>query len=304
MKAEVSAIRQASREIVRELNLLDTRYCIEGHTFSECHLLTELETLGQATASDLGERLVLDKSTVSRLVKTLSRRGEIRVEADPADGRRRLLTLTAAGRRALRDIHGFSNDLVNHALDALAPKHRAAVVDGLERYARALRYARVGRDYRIRPIRQDDNPAVAGIIREVMTEYGAVGCGYSIQDPEVDSMYEAYPAPGSAFYVIEHGGRLLGCGGMGPLAGGEPGVCELRKMYFLPELRGKGLGTRLMNLVLDAARTAGYARCYLETLESMGPARRLYEKHGFEPMEGPLGATGHTACNRFMILTL
>ena len=68
MKAEISPIRQASRQIVRELHLLDGRLCIEGFTFSECHLLTELETLGQATATELGERLVLEKSTVSRLV--------------------------------------------------------------------------------------------------------------------------------------------------------------------------------------------------------------------------------------------
>ncbi len=48
--------------------------------------------------------------------------------------------------------------------------------------------------YKIRPIRPEDNPAVAQIIRQVMTEFGAVGCGFSIEDDEVDSMFEAYPA--------------------------------------------------------------------------------------------------------------
>jgi len=48
---------------------------------------------------------------------------------------------------------------------------------------------------KIRPALRTDNPAVAGIIRDVMTEFGAVGRDYSISDPEVEAMFEAYPAP-------------------------------------------------------------------------------------------------------------
>jgi putative acetyltransferase len=156
----------------------------------------------------------------------------------------------------------------------------------------------------IRPIQAQDNPAVARIIREVMTEYGAIGCNFSISDPEVDAMYEAYPAPASAFFVIESDGRVLGCGGMGPLMAAPADVCELRKMYFLPELRGAGLGSRLLAVILDAARQAGYRRCYLETLGTMGEARQLYEKHCFESIDAPLGNTGHSGCDQWMMRDL
>jgi putative acetyltransferase len=156
----------------------------------------------------------------------------------------------------------------------------------------------------IRPIRKDDNTAVAGIIRDVMTEFGAVGCNFSIADPEVDAMCEAYPAPAAAFYVVEQQDRVLGCGGMGPLAGGPPDVCELRKMYFRPELRGTGMGAKLLAVILHAAREAGYRRCYLETLGNMADARRLYLKHGFAVIDAPLGNTGHSGCNSWMIRDL
>jgi putative acetyltransferase len=149
-----------------------------------------------------------------------------------------------------------------------------------------------------------DNPAVAKIIRQVMTEFGAVGCNYSSSDPEVDAMYQAYPAPEAAFFVVELEDSVLGCGGMGPLADGEPDVCELRKMYFLPALRGTGMGTTLLKLILDTARKAGYRRCYLETLERMEQARRLYQKHGFEQIDAPLGNTGHSGCNSWMVKEL
>ena len=156
----------------------------------------------------------------------------------------------------------------------------------------------------IRPIRASDNAAVACIVRSVMTEFGAVGENYSISDPEVDAMFEAYPAPGAAFFVVERAGRILGCGGMGPLARGPGGVCELRKMYFLPELRGTGIGAQLLTIILRAARRAGYRRCYLETLERMHQARRLYRRNGFEEIAAPMGDTGHSGCNSWMVRDL
>jgi putative acetyltransferase len=304
MDDSIQAIRQAARQLVRELHLLDSRYCIEGFTFSECHLITELEQLGQATASELGERLVLEKSTMSRLVNGLLERGHIRSVRDPQDGRRRLLSLTARGRKGAGRINRYANRQVGGALDFVVDGERETLVAGLGRYAKALGYARVSADYAIRPIGKKDNPAVAGIIRQVMTEYGAVGCNYSISDAEVDAMYEAYPAPGSAFFVIEHKRRVMGCGGMGPLSGGDPGVCELRKMYLLPQLRGTGQGTRLLARILDAAQAADYSHCYLETLEHMSHARQLYLKHGFEFIDAPMGNTGHSACNSWMLKQL
>lgn len=112
------------------------------------------------------------------------------------------------------------------------------------------------------------------------------------------------PTADGGLFVVEYQGRVLGCGGMGPLADGPPDVCELRKMYFRPELRGMGMGTKLLAVILDAARQAGYRRCYLETLGNMTDARRLYTRHGFEVMERPLGNTGHSGCNAWMIRNL
>ena len=304
MKPEIEPVRDASRRIVRELNLLNDKWCIEDFSFSECHLLTELMSLGQATASELGERLVLEKSTMSRLVNGVLDQAYVRSRPDPTDARRRLLSLTAKGRRGLERINKYSNHQVDSALDYVSPADRITIVDGMDRYAKALRYARIARDFRIRPIRRSDNPAIARIIRQVMTEYGAVGHGYSINDPEVDTMHEAYPAPDSAFFVVEKQSKVLGCGGMGPLVGGEKGVCELRKMYFYPELRGTGLGTKLLGIILEAARQAGHTLCYLETLEKMNSARELYSKHGFKVIDHALGNTGHSSCNRFMTLKL
>ncbi len=152
----------------------------------------------------------------------------------------------------------------------------------------------------LRPIRESDNQVVAEIIRTVMTEYEAVGCGYSIADSEVDDMCSAYLAGGSAYYVVEVDSRVLGCAGYARLIDGDEFTCELRKMYFLPELRGTGMGSKLMALCVREARRDGYRYCYLETTEGMTGARRLYEKHGFTYLDGPMGNTGHTSCGIWM----
>ena len=156
----------------------------------------------------------------------------------------------------------------------------------------------------IRPIHSDDDAAMAAIIRSVMPEFGAIGSGFAISDPEVDWMQRAYAQPRHAYFVLERDGRVLGGAGIAPLIGGDVDICELRKMYFLPEARGIGAGAAMMTRCLAAAREAGFRQCYLETLNGMDAAMRLYERSGFQRIAGPLGATGHGGCDVFYALTL
>lgn len=304
MYPETPTIREAARQMARELHLLDGHFGSGGFSVSGCHLLTELEALGQATAAELSERLVLEKSTLSRLVQSLRKSGELVAERNPDDAREKLLRLTEKGRKAAKEVHRQAFAQVQSALDHVAETERATLAAALERYAKALRYARLAQAFRIREIQKRDNPAVARIIRDVMTEFGAVGEGYSINDAEVDDMHAAYAGDRAVFFVVIRDRRVLGCGGVGPLAGADPDTCELRKMYFLPELRGTGMGTRLLSLCLDEARRLGYRQCYLETIESMAHARKLYRAHGFEPLDKPMGATGHSSCNAWMARAL
>ena len=156
----------------------------------------------------------------------------------------------------------------------------------------------------IRPINPDDDAAMAAIIRTVMPEFGATGCGFAISDPEVDWMSRAYAEPRHAYFVVERDGRVIGGAGVAPLAGDDGDTCELRKMYFLPEARGIGAGAAMMAMCLDAARRFGFRQCYLETLTGMDAAMRLYERSGFCRIDGPMGATGHGGCNTFYLLDL
>ena len=153
----------------------------------------------------------------------------------------------------------------------------------------------------LRSITPDDNAAVARIIRTVMPEFNCVGEGFSINDPELRDMYATYTQPRSAFYVLTENEQPVGVGGYAPLAGGDGTVCELRKMYLLPRVRGQGGGKLLLDACLAGARQEGYAAMYLETVRAMTTAARVYARYGFTYLDGPMGATGHSGCDRFML---
>ena len=158
--------------------------------------------------------------------------------------------------------------------------------------------------FTIRSIEPGDDSAVASIIRTVMPEFGAVGDGFAINDPEVDWMSRAYAQPRCAYFVVEDAGIVLGGGGIAPLEGGDAATCELRKMYFLPAARGRGAGAAMMERCLEAARELGFRQCYLETLSGMDAAMKLYERSGFRRIDAPMGDTGHGGCNTFYLRAL
>lgn len=157
----------------------------------------------------------------------------------------------------------------------------------------------------IRLIQPEDDARMGAIIREVMTEFQTVGPGYSINDPEVDHMHAAYNDPQrSRYFVLEVDGVVQGGAGIAPLENGDAEVCELRKMYFLPSVRGQGWGKKIVQLCLDTARKIGYKKCYLETVERMETANLLYRKMGFEALCGRMGDTGHGGCDAYFVKEL
>ena len=308
MLDEVLPLRHASRELVRELGFLQARDAATSLSHSHCHALIEIEGRGSVPQSELPALLRLDKSTTSRIVAELESRGWVKARSAPEDARMRLLALTHAGRAKVAYVHREANARVTRALQTLSEAERKTVLDGMQIYARALERSRRRSAYAIRPMKAGDRDEVATLIRTVMPEFGAKGPGYAIEDPEVDDMFAAYREPRCGYFVVTREGKsgdvVVGGGGYAPLVGGENGTCELRKMYFYPEVRGLGIGQDLLALCLECARRAKFERMYLETLTKMDQARALYERNGFVRLERPLGSTGHYGCNAFYVRDL
>lgn len=159
-------------------------------------------------------------------------------------------------------------------------------------------------EFIIREIQPKDNEKIAKAIRTVLIEYGVPKVGTAYADTILDTLFEAYNIKNSIYFVIEKNGQIFGGAGIKQLDNYKGNVCELQKMYFLPEARGIGLGSKMMQTCLQKAKEFGFEKCYLETLPYMEDARKLYRKVGFKDLSAPMGDTGHYSCNLWMLKDL
>ena len=156
----------------------------------------------------------------------------------------------------------------------------------------------------IREIQAEDNPKIARAIRAILIEYGVPKVGTAYADKILDTLFEAYDIENAIYFVVEKNGEIYGGAGIKQLDNYNGNVCELQKMYFLPEARGIGLGKKMMDICLQKATSYGFEKCYLETLPYMEEARKLYRKVGFKDLDAPMGDTGHYSCNLWMLKDL
>lgn len=156
----------------------------------------------------------------------------------------------------------------------------------------------------IRPIRKEDNEQVAAVVRKVLVDLGVPKVGTAYADKALDTMYEHYDRPKAEYFVVVDNDHIIGCAGVAQLDNYEGNVCELQKMYFLEEARGRGIGSEMMIACLNQARSFGFDQCYLETMPYMKAAQKLYKRTGFQYIDGPMGDTGHFSCPVHMLIDL
>lgn len=150
--------------------------------------------------------------------------------------------------------------------------------------------------YRIREIEKKDDKKIEDVIRFCLVEYGADHEGTAWTDPDLCRFSKIYNSDGNKYWVAEtEDGRIVGGVGIGILSADQQ-ICELQKMYCLPEVRGTDLAHNLMNEALTYAEKY-YQRCYLETLDNMKAAQRFYEKYGFQRIKDAIVRTEHFACD-------
>lgn len=299
---DATTLRHLSRQLVRQLGMLDNQCGCMELTPVQAHTLIELEDT-PVTVNEMALRLRVDKSNASRHLAVLLNQGLVASTPNPEDKRSQLFQLTQNGKDKLEALHQQLNNQVDTFLEQMDLDEIIQLEQSIKRYTKAIRAASNQQGYTIRPLTPLDNASVAAVVRRVSGEYGLTADkGYGVADPTLDSMSEVYQGDGSSYWVVEHNNRILGGGGIAPLSG-EDSICELQKMYFLPELRGRGLARKLAVKALTFARVQGYKGCYLETTANLTEAIALYESLGFVRISNAMGNTGHDACEVRMLKT-
>jgi len=135
----------------------------------------------------------------------------------------------------------------------------------------------------IRAATNADCDRVIALVSGVLSEF-ELPFDLESKDSDLKDIEEGYLRSGGVFEVLEdRDENLLGTYGLFRL---DSETCELRKMYFVPEIRGLGLGRRVLGRAVDHARRLGYQRIVLETISVLKDAIRLYTRFGFAPIAG------------------
>jgi len=136
--------------------------------------------------------------------------------------------------------------------------------------------------YTFRSASNRDAAAIKKVVFPVLREYG-LKPDPDGTDADLGDVEESYIRAGGAFEVVQGpDGRVVGTVGLWPMNRRQ---AELRKMYLVPALRGRGLGKRLLERMLQKARQLGFQEVWLETNSVLKEAIGLYQKYGFVPTE-------------------
>lgn len=131
-------------------------------------------------------------------------------------------------------------------------------------------------------IRDATSPADFADARGLFEEYARsleIDLCFQNFGDEIENLSRMYGPPDGALLLARSGGVAVGCAAMRPFEGR---VCEMKRLYVRPAVRGTRLGKALAERIIERARSAGYEKIVLDTLASMEPARALYRSLGFE----------------------
>lgn len=296
--AQVRALRAFNRFYTRRIGVLDP-YLGSAFSLTEVRVLYELAHHGNATASELARRLLLDAGYLSRIVTRFARQGWIARTPSPTDARQQVLALTAAGRAAFEPLQQRSREEAAALLAPLAPTDRAALIAALHQARRLLEdptaqpAAPADASITLRPPRPGD---MGWVVEQhgalYAQEYGWNSEFEALVAEIVAGMIRAHDPAWEAGWIAERatpdGPERLGSAFVVRKA---EGVAQLRLVLVAPAARGLGLGARLTDTCLAFARAKGYRKMVLWTNANLLAARALYARRGFrlssrEPYRG------------------
>ena len=290
IEAELIAdIRSASRDLVRQFGFLRQTVAGTDLSPSAVHAIIEIGLSGELSARQLSERLQLEKSTISRLVKSLAQR-ELVDESQSRDDRRvKRLRLTPRGRRLLESIDDFAETQVKHALRRLDRDSRQCVRRGLAAYAGALAAIdpdngknSPGPDFEIADGYAPTIVArTVGLMHLYMHENFGFGARFESRiATDMAEFMTRIDSPANNTWRALRGNDVIGSISIDGEDLGN-GLAHLRWFVVAGAARGSGVGRALLARATAFCDALGYRETHLWTVSGLDAARRLYEQQGF-----------------------
>jgi DNA-binding MarR family transcriptional regulator/L-amino acid N-acyltransferase YncA len=301
-KDEINQLRQDARSVVRELGLLNDAYFNIGVTLAERHLLIELAHREAPTMSEIGDILLLEKSTVSRLIAKAAKKGYIKCVTDKDDKRKRMIHITKKGIRTYHTIEPIAFDQTKEALATLNPHEIKKVYDGVSLYAKGLKNSRL-KQSGVEPQKNKIQK-----MPDILNQFSKMGLTFSLYEQKDEEglyqifkevvetgtqfLYESssreefhlqfFNPEGKVYVCRTFDGEVIGGFYLKPNYSGRSSHIANAGYMVKESYRGKGIGSLLVQASLHLTKSQGFhALQYNMVLSNNTLAIKLYEKLGF-----------------------
>ncbi len=265
-------MRRFNREVAERIGALTDQFLGRARPMGEARVLWEIGP-GGTEVRGLRARLALDSGYTSRVLRSLEHQGLVTVRASPDDRRVRRVELTEAGLAERRELDRRSDEVALSILEPLSASQRARLLSAMADIERLLRASMVRF-----AIEEPNSPDARWCLEQYFAELNArFETGF---DPSLSisaDEHELTP-PAGAFIVARLHARPVGCGAL-KFHPGAP--AELKRMWVAPEVRGIGLGRRLLAELERLAGDEDVEALRLETNGALREAIALYRSSGY-----------------------
>jgi len=279
----IASVRGFTRFYTRRIGVLQEALLDSAFNLPEARLIYEIALREGPTASDLAADLGLDAGYLSRLLKGLEQRGYLRRSASDSDGRQQILELTSKGRREFETINARSDLEVRKLLAPLTAPERAILRSALTTAERLLSDRGGKADCSFRDVKAGDIGWIVhrqGVL--YAEEYGWDHTFEAMVAKVASEFVENFDPKCERAWIADVDGRVVGSVF---LVKKTKTTAKLRLLYVEPDLRGQGIGRRLVEACIAHARDLGYKRMTLWTNDVLTAARAIYETTGFKLVE-------------------
>lgn len=281
LQTRVEDVRRFNRFFTRRIGVLREGLLHSPYSLAEARVLFEVAQEEGLIASDLVRDLGLDPGYLSRILARFEGRGLLERVPSEADGRRRLLRLTAAGEDAFSELDRRSREEVAGMLCGLSEGDQRRLLDATRTIEEAL--GEDGSPPEPFLLRRHEPGDVGWVVQRhgelYSREYGWDVGFEALVARIVADFVDGYDPEGERCWIAEAGGKKVGCVFV---VRESDEVAKLRLLLVEPEARGMGLGARLVEECVRFARERGYRKLVLWTNSVLTSARRIYEEQGFE----------------------
>ena len=275
-RAAVRQVRSFNRTVAERIGALTDSFLGRARPMGESRTLWEIGPAG-IEVRRLRARLGLDSGYASRVLRSLERHGLVEVAPSRHDGRVRFVRLTRAGRAERAELDRRADDVAWSFLEPLDDSKRSALVDAVARVESLLRASMVTIAIED-PTTADARWCIGQYFAELNRRFQS---GF---DPSRSIPADAHDLvmPRGALLIARLRGEAVGCGA---LKFHSRSPAELKRMWVAPEMRGSGLGRRLLRELERHARAGGARVVRLETNRALQEAISLYRDSGYREVQ-------------------